>query len=182
MSKPTALEQWYTLIQEAQSTSTISLQESLESYLVFLLMRFSNKPELSQSVLGMEFLEAHHSPQYDQLLRDVGDKCLLFSGLFPEQAKRRRVKVSYFIELGQTAYRQLAHHGPTADALFDSLAQNFVPLRDVLQATRAHTAQDLSENLLSAMDLWQSHDSQYAFKTLERSGKVLPFPGPTRCH
>src|SRR6185312_5855189 len=99
--QPTATADWQTLIKEAEVASHHPLGEDLESYLVFLLIRFMKKAEMANSVLALEFLhslELAGRVQADQL-RDVGDKCLLFAGLFPGRAERRRVRISYFVEM-----------------------------------------------------------------------------------
>src|SRR5689334_10421216 len=104
---PTATAQWHDLILTAQRTASIHLQEDLECYLVFLLMRFSDNPQLAGSVLGLDFLEAYSKYRHQQL-KEVGDKCLLYAGLFPGRAIKRRVKISYFVKLGQTAYATIS--------------------------------------------------------------------------
>ena len=104
--EPTEIAGWQTLVHDAQQASLLELTEELESYLVYMLMRFAGQPELVASVLALEFLEnidAMGTEQRDAL-RDVGDKCLLFSGLFPGRAKKCRVRVSYFVDLGQSPH------------------------------------------------------------------------------
>ena len=98
----TALAQWQSLVQEAQSACDRSLDESLESYLVFLLMRFTDKPLCISRIMAEEYLAAQSlsGEQRVERLRDVGDHCLLFSGLFPQLAERRLVRNSYFVNLG----------------------------------------------------------------------------------
>ena len=105
-----ATAEWLSLVNEAESAAALHLDEEMQSYLVFLLMRFTESPELAASVLAMEYLQSMRSQGrvgQDQL-RNVGDKCLLYSGLFPERAERRRVKISYFVDLGRSAYQQLS--------------------------------------------------------------------------
>src|SRR5437899_10481277 len=104
--QPTEIAQWQELIKEAENSSQLVLNEELESYLVFLLIRFTGQPQLAKSVLALEFLENSRclGQKQQEELRNVGDKCLLISGLFPGRAQRRRVKISYFVQLGQNAY------------------------------------------------------------------------------
>ena len=40
--EPTSVAQWQALVREAQSECNCNLDETLESYLVFLLMRFGD--------------------------------------------------------------------------------------------------------------------------------------------
>ncbi len=86
---PTDTAQWYALVNEAEVALNDLLGEEVESYLVFLLMRFSAKPEIARSVLAIDFLESEQAAksQRYQRLRDVGDKSLLLSGLFPLVAR-----------------------------------------------------------------------------------------------
>ena len=79
---PTATAQWHALVNEAESLRHIQLGEELESYLVFLLMRFTEKPEMAHSVLAMDFLDSVKAAGAERRdkLQDVGDKCLLFAG------------------------------------------------------------------------------------------------------
>ena len=55
---PTDISQWHALVNEAQASTRLILPENTESYLVFLLMRFSQSPELAESVLAVDFLNS----------------------------------------------------------------------------------------------------------------------------
>ena len=136
---PTDISQWHALINEAVAKREVSLPEELESYLVFLLMRFSQEPQVSSSVIAIEFLTSHQfqGQQRADSLRKVGDKCLLLSGLFPGNAAKRQVSVSYFVEIGRSAYQTLSDiEEQTRRALYKMLSKDFVMMMDVLQATR----------------------------------------------
>lgn len=176
--EPTVTSQWYSLVLEAEQLCSLHLSEDLESYLVFLLSRFINQAELANSVLAVDFLESLHKAgraQHEQL-RDVGDKCLLFAGLFPNRAIKKQVKISYFVDLGKNAYGILADlsHKQIAD-LYAALQDDFVPLMDVLQATREVAGQSPQLLPLEAIELWQSTGSQHALKIARdyHSGLVL---------
>ena len=82
--QPTDTAQWHALVAEAQQACRHTLTETLESYLVFMLMRFTGRPDLVARAMALEFLDAQgEGCQQPDMLRDVGDKCLLFSGFFP---------------------------------------------------------------------------------------------------
>jgi hypothetical protein len=141
---PTETSQWYALVNEAQATTRLVLNENTESYLVFLLMRFSQGTKLMESVIALDFLESMHASRHRQvdILKDVGDKSLLFCGLFPGVAERRHLNLSYFSDLGQSAYltvgelqeRQLAE-------LYFQLSKQFSILQQILQAMRGEYLQ-----------------------------------------
>ncbi len=168
--QPTSTAQWQALVNEAETACAAYLDQDIESYLVFTLMRFTDKPEIVKSMLGMEFLEGVDAlgPQQHELLRDVGDKCLLYSGLFPEHAQKRRVSVDYFVDVGQSAYGVLTElpekiwRGP-----YPALCKRFVSMMDVLQTMRDidNPEANLLEPLMAA-ELWQATGSQRALRCL----------------
>lgn len=138
---PTEICQWHALVNEAQVNSQRLLSLDMESYLVFLLMRFSHGPELIESVLGLDFLDAMSSAGINQIERfkEVGDKSLLFSGLFPGLARKRHVSLGYFSQIGQTAYLAVSERYDDKNAeLYSQLSHQFLSLQKVLQAVRNH--------------------------------------------
>lgn len=155
---PTDISQWHALVNEAQASTRLILNENTESYLVFLLMRFSQGPKLIESVVALDFLESMRQPRPLQveLLRDVGDKSLLFCGLFPGIAEKRHVSLSYFSDMGQAAYLTVGElqGNQTADLYFQLSAQ-FVTLQQILQAMRGEYLQfnQVNGGILSSTDL-----------------------------
>ena len=169
---PTPTAQWQALINEASlALGRDALPETLESYLVFLLMRFMGCPQLTSSVVAIEFLESLEKLKFarESALQGVGDKCLLLAGFFPELAKRRRVRVSYYIEIGQSAYANLSSvHHQALSALFAQLSHEFVQLVDILHSMRSLDTQRDSMDLLTAEELWRDTKSQQAWQLLEK--------------
>lgn len=166
--------QWHALLGEAQQNCAINLKEDLESYLVFLLMRFTDDPSVAASILGLEFLESYNRRfKNGHALKDVGDKCLLYAGLFPARAIKRRVTLSYFVKLGQTAYSTLSNHSAHDETLFEKLCVEFTTMMDVLHAMRENSTQAL--DLLSSLELWHETGSLYAKRRVEAiTGNVIP--------
>lgn len=176
---PNTLSQWYDLIKEAGKASVIQLPEDVESYLIFLLIHFTNHPEIAKSVLGQEYLEGleRELKMRQMLLKEVGDQCLLMSGLFPSRAQRKRVKISYFVRLGQNAYTTLSQNArkEAVFALYGALSERFVAMMDVLQTMRElHEAHLPRLNPLEAYELWNDTHSVHARRTLELYTKAEP--------
>jgi hypothetical protein len=170
LEQPGDISQWQALVAEAEELSGVQLDEDLESYLVFTLMRYLRRPEMAQRILALDFLEAFQQshPQRSETLRDVGDQCLLFSGLFPRRAERRRVRVSYYVKLGRSAYQNLADSlSKTAD-LFAHLAEEFITAMDTLQAIRVLGQQTTGLLPAQAYELWQDTASRQAYAELLR--------------
>lgn len=175
--KASTTEEWLALVSEAKVAAACRLDEDMESYLVFLLMRFTEKPEIAASVMALDYLRSMqlsgHLAQ-DQL-REIGDKCLLYSGLFPERAARRRVKVSYFVDLGRSAYQHLSGRlGHDAAMLYQRLAHTFVGLMDVLQTMRELGQQQARPDPLKAYELWRDTGSAHARKKLQAITAATP--------
>ncbi|PJD91591.1 MAG: hypothetical protein CK424_06075 [Legionella sp.] len=136
---PTDISQWYALVTEAQMASRVNLTENSESYLVFLLQRFSHSPQLLDSTVAVDFLNSMHGSTRHQIehLIDVGDRSLLLCGLFPGLAERRHVPLDYYSHLGQAAYLTVSELQETSSAkLYLQLSQEFGHLQKILQAMR----------------------------------------------
>lgn len=131
------LNLWQEVIQRAAFKRTIILHPSLEMYLISLLIRYTNRPEFLKQVMGLAFLRALEKRAYAraQGLQKVGDECLLITGLFPLLPKKRLVTVSYFVNLGQSAYLAISDR----NELFGTLSAQFVPLMDVLRGVRSYS-------------------------------------------
>ncbi len=137
-SSSTAL--WRDAVLEAAQRAQVRLDEELESYLVFVLMRHLGDVGLGARALALDYLDAllAQGRTREQALRDTGDRCLLIAGLFPEQARRRNVSLDYFLDLGAAAYRAEAEHVRAAlGALYLHLAVAFAALVRALVALRS---------------------------------------------
>lgn len=136
---PTDISQWYALVNEAQAATQLTLNENTESYLVFLLNRFAQSPQLLESVIALDFLESMHimGKQQIERLRAVGDKSLLLCGLFPGLATKRSLTLDYYSGMGQAAYLTISelHSKPDAE-LYYQLSEGFPHMQKILQAMR----------------------------------------------
>lgn len=179
---PNSTAQWHTLVREAEQAVGCELAEDLESYLVFLLMRFASKPELAHSVLALEYLhgQASGGGLRHERLREVGDKCLLYSGLFPQRARRRRVRLSYFVDLGRGAYHTLAQNSAHLHAdTYEALAEDFVRLMDVLQIMRRLRGGEAPLDPMAALELFRDTGSAGARRMLREVTDAEPFEAPS---
>jgi hypothetical protein len=157
---------WQEVIKNAESRCAVTLKVELESYLISMLVRHTDKPHLSKQVFATAFLEALQLNEHQRhlSLQQVGDQCLLFAGLFPLAAEKRLVKISYFVNLGQSAYSAISQR---TNDLFGSLAFQFVVLMDVLQSIRS--TPDLLP--LQAYEQWTEVGSQRALQILRKYTK-----------
>ena len=171
---PTSISQWYALLNDAQKHFNLKLPEETKSYLISLLIRFTDQPNFVNSIIAADFIRSCNS--LGQLrhhrLQLVGDHCLLFAGLFPGIARRRRVRISYYANLGIGAYSSLAVSvkGRETAKLYAELGNSFVAMMDTLFAIREIDGNGQSLDLLQAKELWQDIGSIHAYKALRSQG------------
>jgi hypothetical protein len=166
---PSSALLWQDVVKYAQDRCAVSLKDELQAYLVSLLMRYTNKPEVVEKVLAIAYLDAMQARERQRQvsLMHVGDQCLIVAGLFPHLAEKRHVKISYFVDIGRTAYSTVS---ATAHDLYWSLAYQFVGLMDVLQSIRPYS--DLLP--LEAYEQWNELGSQRALQILQQYAKGMP--------
>lgn len=162
------LAQWHTLVREAEKESGCHVDEVMESYLVFTLMRFMKNQNLCANAMAPDFLNLHNLPEAvrTEQLRNIGDQCLLLSGLFPKRAEKRLVRVSYYVDMGRSAYHHLSSTAQHATAnLYKQLADAFVVLMDLLQTIRRFSSPVLPP--MQSYELWSDTGSVSLFNQLE---------------
>ncbi len=128
---------WHDLVRDGEQHAGVELGESVESYLVFVLMRYLRDGALAAHVLALDWLMAAEQTGRVRAdaLRDVGDRCLLIAGRFPGLAERRRVSADYFATLGCGAYQGVAASASAGHAaLYAELAAAFRAMVRVLGA------------------------------------------------
>ncbi len=136
---PSDTSQWHALVNEAQWLTDLHLDADMESYLVFLLMRFSQSTTWIDSVLALDVLESKQAiaQRKIEVLSEVGDKSLMFAGLFPGLAARRHVSLEYYTTMGRSAYLTVADmQSRQLAALYHQLGQQFSTLQLILQSMR----------------------------------------------
>ena len=165
---------WHDVIYQAENLCEVSLPQEVESYLVFLMIRYTATPDIVNHVMATDLLKGLQSGSGERevKLQGVGDKCLIFSGLFPQQAEQRLVKISYFVNLGQSSYATLSREH---NDLYWRLAHQFVLLMDVLQSLR-QTSDKYPDLLpLQAYEQWSETGSQRAYTILKEYTRHKPW-------
>lgn len=170
----TEMAGWRALLARAQFAAKIDLHPSLEEHLISVLFRTTRNPERNYTFYAAVPQQNATEQNAEELedLRLVGDQCLMFAGLFPEQAIARNLPISYFVKVGQAAYQQYWDH--MGDPLFGMLAEFFVDVMDVLQTLRELDRNKSYIDPLNAYQLWRDTGSAQAWNVLRRSTRALP--------
>jgi hypothetical protein len=173
--------QWHALVCEAEAVSGCVLGERLETYLVNLLVRVATSADKCEGLLTLDQLtdQPPLKPRADHL-RDIGDQCLLFAGLYPDLVEERGVRLSQFVSLGQTAYQQLHELLPDErKTQFADLALAFTNLLDLLHTMRELCGCEPPLTPLHAFDLWSDTGSPRALRYIRACTGAFPIrPNP----
>ena len=175
------------LVTEALSRKKLRPQPETEFYLVQLMSRFIAADRLYRTdgeghfkeeplaFMVKEALEQTEPERQAHLLRQVGDVSLYTAGYFQDSLSRKLVDVDYYIDMGGTAYKQVAARAPedALRGLFQELSEKFASFVDVLAEISDRTAPRSEVDLLRQYDLWMRTKSERAAKALQEAG-ILP--------
>jgi hypothetical protein len=149
-------------------------------YVVQLLATYAARP-IEERPLALELLEAAEAAPRERRsqLRKVGDTSLYVSGFWTESLDDKLVDVDYYIDLGGTAYGELARGGtgwtrdPFGD-VFGELAANFARFVEVLMViSRRTTHVSTNEDVVRLYQRWVRTKSRWAAARLAALG-VMP--------
>lgn len=177
---PASDAQWRMLLSQAEALSGYVLDQDTEDYLVQLLIRVASRPELVAGVLALDRLtpQPADKPRL-AYLQDIGDQCLLFAGLFPQQAASRMVRLSYFVSLGRTAYQQLGELGSgDCGLVYARLSAGFLPLVELLHTMRELGEDGVELTPLHAFELWDDTGSDRALRCIRSITDAIPVRSP----
>jgi len=152
----------------------------VEHYVVRLLSGYAVR-QIESTPLALRMLAAAEAPPPERRrhLRHIGDTSLYVSGFWSESLEGRLVDVDYYIEMGGSAYGELAGGGPLGD-VFGELAVNFVRFVGALALISRRVATPTSDrDILRLYRQWQRTRSANAAARLAALG-VVPTKGDGR--
>jgi hypothetical protein len=154
----------------------------VEHYVVQLLAAYAARG-IADAPLALKLAETIDAPPRERRrsLREIGDTSLYVSGFWADSLTDKMVDVDYYIEMGGSAYGELARGGSgwTGDpygAVFGELAANFVRFVEVLAIVSQRTSRCPSEeqDVLRLYQRWQRTKSRTAAARLAALGVVPP--------
>ena len=169
---------FYELISAALFHQNVKAKPETEFYLVNLMNGFIAADKLRQEPLALMVKEALEHPEISaqrSLLREIGDVSLYVAGFFQDSLARKLVDVDYYIDMGGTAYQQVAVRADETlqRTVYEELAAKFGSFVDVIAEVSDKTTQKSEKNLLRMYDLWVKTRSERAAKALQEAG-ILP--------
>ena len=154
---------------------------AVEHYVVQLLAGYAVR-QIESTPLALRMLAAAEAPPPERRrhLRRIGDTSLYVSGFWSDSLEGRVVDVDYYIEMGGTAYGELAREGVRSSAdplgeVFGELAGNFVRFVGALALISRRVATPTSDrDILRLYRQWQRTKSANAAARLAALGVVPP--------
>ncbi len=150
----------------------------VEHYLVQLLAGYAAQ-RIEDKPLALRMLAAAEAPERERRrqLREVGDTSLYLSGFWSESLADGPVDLGYYIDMGGSAYGELARAGGRgADPfgeVFAELALHFVRFVGVLALVSRRMALPASnQDIVRLYRLWQRTKSAAAAARLAAMGVV----------
>ena len=108
-------------------------------------------------------------------LRALGDRALFQAGFFGESLQRRVVGVSYYSEIGQTAYHRVSVG--TGSEVFRELATGFPEFVELLAEVGGRARGSASVDLLRLYDRYRETGCERVRRRLARHGLIVPEGG-----
>jgi hypothetical protein len=151
----------------------------VEHYVVQLLAAYAAQG-IPDAPLALKLADAVSAAPQERRrhLREIGDTSLFVSGFWADSLADRIVDVDYYIDMGGTAYGELARGGSgwTGDpfgVVFGELAENFVRFVEVLALVSQRTSHPASNgDVLRLYRRWQRTGSRAAAASLAALGVV----------
>jgi hypothetical protein len=178
-SHATVAEYFYEVVTEAIRNQGVDTSETAEYYLVNLLAAYTKAP-VGDEPLGLKAASAVLASPDERVrqLKDVGDTSLYISGFFADSLQRRLVDVEYYIQLGERAYGDLAHHfrvtrGGEAGEVYVELHDKFPRFVDVLAEISEKSAMTSAQGVVQLYERWLRTGSERVAQRLRAQG-VLP--------
>lgn len=167
-------------VEEALTQRQVQVSNPARTYLVELLNNFISVDKLfefdekvgkkRQEALAILYLKALNSPTAVkvELLKKLGDTSLYVSGFFGDSLNRKVVDVDYYVEMGETAYHQLATEvsDEKQSEVFREYAKKFVDFVDVLTLISQESQIQSNEDLLKLYNRYITTGSPLAEKQL----------------
>jgi hypothetical protein len=120
---------FYDVVKETQSNYGYDLPHQLEAYIVMLLSEYVDRTDIPPE---QSFAELFLSIRTSQEAKQLGDTCLIVSGVFPNMKKRHGINRRYYQDIGSTSYEIASTMN---EDLFPVLAKHFVFLSEFIEVT-----------------------------------------------
>ena len=133
--KDAYVDAFRSVVIDTQAETGFELPESIEAYVVMLLAHNLDRPDfLPEDSFAQAYLKLRRPGDY--AAKDLGDACLLVTGVFPLYGIKHGLDRSYYQDIGISSYEIVSE--TLNGELFSQLSTHFVFISDFIsEATRA---------------------------------------------
>lgn len=150
-----------------------------ECYLVNLLSTYTTA-SLDDEPLGLKLAQAVGAAPDERArqLKDVGDTSLYLTGFFGEALERKVVGIDYYIQVGGTAYGELARYfrlyreAREFGDIYEELGTKFTQFVDVLAEISEQTSVSSPASVVQLYERWLRTGSDWMERRLRQHGVV----------
>ena len=150
-----------------------------ECYLVNLLATYATAT-IDHEPLGLKLAQAATAAPDERArqLKDVGDTSLYLTGFFGEALERKVVGIDYYIQVGGTAYGELARYfrlyreAREFGDIYEELGTKFTQFVDVLAEISEQTSVSSPASVVQLYERWLRTGSDWMERRLRQHGVV----------
>ena len=127
----------YEVVLEGECRAGVTLSQEVESYLVHVIARYFDKPNVNKDPIAIKMLSAMNLPksQKRQKLQEVAEECLLIDGL--KLNHRKWPSRKYFSDMGKIALEHRAYSDRPPELYYEKIANHFEEMSYILNNIRA---------------------------------------------
>lgn len=167
---------FHEVVTGALDRAQVEATKATECYLVSLLGAFATTP-ISDEPLSLKLARAQGDPaERVKALKEVGDTTLYVTGFFGASLDRRGlVDASYYIGLGEAAYRELARYlsgSSSVGGIYRELGTKFPRFVDVLTEVR-NQVDFTGGDVVKLYEQWRATRSEWLERRLRALGVVI---------
>ena len=169
-------EFFHEVVTDALSVVHLDASEPASWYLVGLLAEMT-RTRLTDEPLGLKLAQTSVTDPGERVrtLKQVGDTSLYVAGFFAESLNRSLVDVDYYVNVGQSAYAQLARSLGSQRSItevYEELAEKFPQFVDVLLEVRKRT--DFATSDVGRLyEMWLRTRDEWIEKKLRSLGVLV---------
>lgn len=123
----------YEVVLEGECRAGVTLSQEVESYLVHVIARYFDKPNVNKDPIAIKMLSAMNLPksQKRQKLQEVAEECLLIDGF--GYGRNNWPSKEYYVSMGQIAYGNIAYIERPPEIFYENIATEFKTISKVIR-------------------------------------------------
>lgn len=126
----------YEVVMIAEARSKINLEHEIEAWVVHLIARYMETPDISQEPIAIKMLKSvnESGERRKQQLQQIAEECLLIDGF--ELNSRRWPSANYYRDMGKLALEHRAWVARPPELFYQRIANQFGQISELLHSVK----------------------------------------------